>query len=1239
MEFLVGLALLVLAISTRMSLNRALERLRELEDALESQQIATTALERQLKRVTSEMAPAPASTAPAQPAAAPQAPAVTSPPAVPSASKPPVTPPPAPEQKPAAPAPPPAVPSALPSQPAAPPVPPARPAPPSTPPPSPPPPPRPSVPPAPPKPPFDWESLLGVRLASAVAGIALVVGAVLFLKISIDRGWLAPPIRVLIGVITAVVLLVVCERKAARRYHVTANALDAAAIAILFSTFFAAHALWGLIPTTPTFLLLALVTAVAVLLSIRRESMFIAVLGLLGGFLTPILLSTGENRPIPLFSYLLLLNVGLAWVAYQKRWPALTVLSAIFTTIYQWAWVIKFLHESSLSLAMGVFLVFPAAALAGAVLFNPRGAGSDRHHAVFERTGLFTSVAPLVFAIYLAAIPAYGARAGLLFGFLFIIDAGLLAIAIGRREEWLHAVAGATTLLVFGLWLGMSFTATAWTTMLIAVPVFALMYLAGPLIATMVDRRFGETGQQTIYVAPLLLFAFAMLARTDRAATSPIALFLVLFALAGVIAWRAIAGRQGGLYFVAAFFALAAEATWSALHLTTESLHTAVGLYGAFGLFAIGVPIIARRLGRPLEPAYGGGTVLISGLAMLLFLAAGSVAPAAIWGLALLLAILNAALFVESASGRMPAIAIVGGLLSWIVLAIWWWQAAAIVGPLPALLVVVILALVMLAGHAWADAQMPRAAAVSAPVGFRHGLFLGLVGHFFLCFVAANPLWSQPPWEMFGALGVLTLAVSVVSLSTSRGQLQIAAATAAAIVVTVWSVFAPGPPWPLTAILAAASVSVYALIWIAVAARRRGLEKMAAIAAGVSLFVGEATAIIAAMQEGEPSASVLIGAHAATAATILALAWRYRWEWIASVAVLPVWLATVNFQMRHQEPAAWGSVFAFAAVLYAVFAAYPFVLGRRTQASRDPYVAAILASAMFLLVARTALERGGYSLYIGAVPVFEGAVLALLLRQLLRQEAAGSRDLGRLALVAGAALAFITIAIPLQLDEQWITIGWAVEGAALAWLATRVPHAGLRYGAVGLLAVVFVRLVCNPDVFYYEPRGAMRVFNWYLYTYTIAAAATMLAARWIGRTVWGRGRGIVPGLLYTSGAVMLFWLLNIEIADVYATGPEIAFRFGVSVAQDLTYTIGWLMFGLVALATGIITHSRTTRIASLVLVAVTTVKCFLYDLRSLDGLYRVSAFVGLGISLALVSVAMQKYVLKAESPREPVAEP
>jgi len=180
-------------------------------------------------------------------------------------------------------------------------------------------PPQPPPPPIAAPEPFDWERLIGVKMFSAVAGVALVLAAVFFLRYSIDQGWLVPPIRVAIGVLTGVALLVVCDLKAARRYPVTANAMDAAAIAILFSTFFAAHALWNLIPAAAAFALLALVTGVAVLLSIRRDSLFIAVLGLLGGFATPVLLSTGENRPVPLFAYLLMLNIGLAWVATRQR--------------------------------------------------------------------------------------------------------------------------------------------------------------------------------------------------------------------------------------------------------------------------------------------------------------------------------------------------------------------------------------------------------------------------------------------------------------------------------------------------------------------------------------------------------------------------------------------------------------------------------------------------------------------------------------------------------------------------------------------------------------------------------------------------------------------------------------------------------------------------------------------------------------------------------------------------------
>src|SRR4029450_4735253 len=91
----------------------------------------------------------------------------------------------------------------------------------------------------------------------------------------------------------------------------------------------------------------------------RRQSLFIAVLGLLSGFAAPALLSSGQNNPVGLFGYLLLLNAGLSWVAYTRRWPAITALTLVFTTFYQWGWVLKFLTAASLPLAAGIFLVFP----------------------------------------------------------------------------------------------------------------------------------------------------------------------------------------------------------------------------------------------------------------------------------------------------------------------------------------------------------------------------------------------------------------------------------------------------------------------------------------------------------------------------------------------------------------------------------------------------------------------------------------------------------------------------------------------------------------------------------------------------------------------------------------------------------------------------------------------------------------------------------------------------------------
>jgi uncharacterized membrane protein len=1100
--------------------------------------------------------------------------------------------------------------------------------------------------------PFDWEKLVGVKLFSAVAGIALVIGAIFFLKHSIDSGWLQPPVRVAIGLLVGIALLVACELKAARKYEVTANALDAAAIAILFATFFAAHSLWDLIPGTLTFALLGVVTALAVLLSIRRESLFIAVLGLLGGFATPALLSTGENQPIPLFSYLVLLNVGLAWVAYRQRWPLLTALTLVLTTVYQWGWVIRFLDASQVTLAMGIFLVFPILAVVGLMLAR-RGASDDA--ATFERTAALGAAAPLLFAVYLSAVPGYGARPWLLFGFLLLVDAGLLAIAIARGQRVLHAAGAAGTVAVMGIWLATAYGPAHLTPALVFTAAFTLFYALAPMAIEWggrqgrpyagvgEDRPYDEGGRKgrsdgeagpddiagpahvpadhAVYAAPLLLGALAALARMEPLLAGPALLFGTLLPLVVVLAWRAIASDRGGVFFVAAFFMFATQATWAATHLDADRVGTAVVVLSGCALAWLLVPALARRAGRGLTPAAGSGLVLFATLGLMLVLSDTRMAPEAPWAFAMLLVVLNAGLFVESAGRPLHPVSMAAGVLALIVLAMMG-EAVAGASALTTLALVTGIGLAAMAIHA-ATHGLPSE---TPPAMFLEGRYPGLAAHLAVAIVALTWDRALPPWPWLGAMGVLTLGMSAASLATRTPSLHAAGAIAAAGTIAAWAGVAGGS-WGLVAMLAAGSVVAYTLGWIRLSDRATGAAA-AAVAAAAVLFLAEATTVLAASASPGPPFLAIAIAHVLFLSILLALTWRHGWQGVAVAALLPAaWAMLVQWDTM-QRGGEWTHLLALAFAIYAVFTAYPLALGRRSAGARDPYLAAVLASALMFFAGRAALMAGGYDWLLGALPVAQAAVMAVLLRQLLRIQPA-ERDLGRLALVGGATLALITVAIPLQLQQQWITIGWALEGAALAWLYRRVPHRGLLFWAVGLLGAVFVRLAMNPSILVYEPRGPMRILNWYLYAYLICAAAFLLAAWWFSKTddrlgpLPGRASQVLPA----GAVVLLFLLLNIEIADFYATGRTVMFQFGASVSQDLTYTIGWLVFGMALLAACIYVGSRAGRIAALVLVALTTFKCFLFDLSQLEGLYRVGSFVGLALSLALISLALQKFVL------------
>lgn len=1076
---------------------------------------------------------------------------------------------------------------------------------------------------------FDWESLVGVRLFSWIAGIAMLVAAVTFLRYSIEHGWLSPPVRLAIGIATGIGLLAACESRRAQRYGVTAHALTAAGIATLFASFYSAHALWHLLGAIPAFGLLVLVTAVAVLLSIRRDSIFIALLGLLGGFSTPALLSTGEDHPFGLFGYLLLLNAGLSWVAYKKRWPLLTALSTGFIALYQLGWVLKFLREGNLGTAAGIFLVFPLFA------FTALAAGSRKDTslpALFRHAGAFGALPPLLFALHLAAVPAYGAHTGLLFGFLFLVALGLAVVAGFQGPEWLHPVGAGSVLIVFATWLAGSYGARDWPLVLALVALFEGLYLGWPWLQERLDRPFWDSGRVGVYAAPLLLFVFPWLALAEPATAGPGRFFGSLLALAALNGLHALRSGQGPVHFLACFFVLAAEAIWSARHLGPSNLLPALLVYAGFAVYYLGVPLLARARGCELQPRGGGAVLVFVSLGLLFFLAVGPLAAVSLWTLAVLLGILNLGLLYEASCGRNPWLAPLGLALSWIILAVWWVFAPVAGLLVSALSVMGGLAVLGVGGTLWARAQA-EAHDQAVPSAFgASGLLLGLAGHVFLFPVVAQPSLALPPWPWLGVLLVLLLAVGIASLHLRKGAIHLLSMLLGGLLLVAWtSLGVPRAPvaWLGTALASALGLGLLGLL-LSEAARRLDLaDRTFRDAAGVALLLGQLVLVVAGNLRGAgPDPAFFLAAHALLAAGYLVLGARGGDSTWAVGGAASFGLALFFWQVDH--PTRWQQLLALAAPPYLLHLAYPLLLGGRAREDRKPWLAAVVASAVFFLAARQGLVRGGYGDVIGALPVLQALALVPLLLRLLRLQPEGERDQGRLVLVAGAILAFVTAAIPLQLEKEWITLGWALQAVALAWLHGRIPHRGLLLWIAGLTVLVFARLALNPAVLAYHAKSAVPVFNWYLYTYLGAAGAFFASARLLRDQADG-----VPGLPRLStvqavlAAVLLFLLLNIEIADYFSTGRALTIDLlGGGLAQGLSYTIGWAVYGIGLLVAGLALHNRPTRVAAIVLVTVTIAKAFLYDLRVLTGLYRVAAFVGLAICLSLVAVMLQKFILQ-----------
>jgi uncharacterized membrane protein len=257
----------------------------------------------------------------------------------------------------------------------------------------------------------ELETQVGLNWINRIAVVTLIFAAAFFFRYAVDAGWIGPATRVALGIAAAIVSLFFGDRMWRRGHAIFAQGLMGLGIALLYLSFYASSVLYALLPQSAAFSLMALTTVASGLMGLQYNSQAIAMLALLGGYLTPVLLSTGEDHPWFLFGYTFILNVGGLALTRARRWQWTEYLSLTATVILYSGWYAKWFGDADLAPAVTFAIAFYA------------------QFAVAQARGI-AFAAQLLAAI--AAIAIEGQSSRVLF-LTLVFAAGGLAVAEFRR--------------------------------------------------------------------------------------------------------------------------------------------------------------------------------------------------------------------------------------------------------------------------------------------------------------------------------------------------------------------------------------------------------------------------------------------------------------------------------------------------------------------------------------------------------------------------------------------------------------------------------------------------------------------------------------------------------------------------------------------------------------------------------------------------------------------------------------
>lgn len=274
-----------------------------------------------------------------------------------------------------------------------------------------------------------FERLVGGRLLIWLGGIALVAAAVYLIRYSIEIGLVTPALRMAAAGLFGMLLLGAAE---AARWKMAddpriAQALAGAGIAVLYATAYGSHILYDLLGPEAASAAMVAVTLAALVLSLRHGAPT-AMTGLVGGFLTPLLVGDPSASAVPLLAYLGLLDLAIFLIAWRRGWTWLAAAAVALSFVWS-AFLLT--RAADDALAAGVFIVLLALT---ASLVRPGGG---------RWLGL---IQPLLLGLVLLAFLAARADLGFLGWALFLTLAATSMVLALLRAEYRVAPAAALAL-------------------------------------------------------------------------------------------------------------------------------------------------------------------------------------------------------------------------------------------------------------------------------------------------------------------------------------------------------------------------------------------------------------------------------------------------------------------------------------------------------------------------------------------------------------------------------------------------------------------------------------------------------------------------------------------------------------------------------------------------------------------------------------------------------------------------